>query len=124
MFGWKLVEREPKEHPTFGVRLEMLRSGQWLVVFFGRRAWHFTRYTLNRHTGPAENRAVLGSFLGGPERRTKGRDFYEGFGRAAAKPILTADEIRRRNREQTIAKPLPYAWPGAEMRPGGGVKLR
>lgn len=87
MFGWRLVGTTVGELPAYGVKLELLSSGQWLDLSWGKRRWSLTRYSKNRHTSPAENRSVLDHFFGGPERRDKGSAFNHGFSVAKAKPV-------------------------------------
>lgn len=107
MFGWRKVSaRTNRDGKRFGFMLEVLGTGQWLTVDFGRRSWEFTRYTRNRHTGPEDNPAVLGWFFGGPERRKKRRGFGQSFAEREPRPVLSRQEIMRRNREQRIARPL------------------
>lgn len=94
MFGWRFVGKDDEHSRRYGLKLELLRSGQWLAVFWGRHTWNFTRYTLARHTGPEDNRSVLRHFFSGIERRRKNRGYRAGFAEAAQKPPVERTRTR------------------------------
>jgi hypothetical protein len=112
MFGWRKVGRSYRNgtRRRFGFALELMRSGQWLSIYWGARTFQFTRYTLARHTGPEENRSVLGYFFGGAERRRRNSGFTRRFKERGARPPLTREEIQRRNREAIAAGVVRPLW--------------
>lgn len=89
MFGWKVVG-EPYRSSTkrYGATLELHDNGLWLSLFWGKWRACCVRYNgKGRLTGPEDNKNVLAYFLGGPDKRPKGKDFSSGFAAAANKPL-------------------------------------
>lgn len=122
MFGWTFLRHTTSaRRRTYGIDRWIDRFGRstWLTLHFGRHSWRFLRdrpsHFLRERYGMKDkptgwNRAVLGWFFRGPERRQPGSAYIEGVKASMAKPPLTAAEIRKRNRE-AIASGKFKPWP-------------
>lgn len=84
LFGHRWTYYDDAERQC-GRCLVMQRCSSWSITF---AVWK----RVTRLTGPEDNRAVLGWFHRGEERRTKGKGFAEGFAAAAAKGPVKSPE--------------------------------